>query len=153
MKIKASINFLPDKRDCVSLFSQTEGDFSIYIDNNLFFKEESICLLELCWECLLWRSGYKKFLHYVSMDSEESVFEIDVVEDEYKIDSVWKLWCNPCHCHSKIVHDAIDSFIRALSVEFTCKTNIRLRHVYVKIFREHIFFDTAIEFFDTYFSH
>ncbi|MGB0560805.1 MAG: hypothetical protein ACPGVO_03260 [Spirulinaceae cyanobacterium] len=112
------VSSLPDSEMIVSCI---EGRLLIYINNDVFFDEDHILLVEFAQDLLRWQAkithGLLMDFRYSSMDYEEEGILSFLKADDIKywrIYSVWQAFKSDSGIDIQHINRAIDSFISCL---------------------------------------
>lgn len=88
------VNWDPLIRD-ESIVAQIEGRFEIRLDNDVFFRDDYLCLLELGIQLTEWVDAIatddRPDMNYDAMDHDEPILQFRYRgEDEWRLDSIWQ---------------------------------------------------------------
>lgn len=111
-----------------------EGLFQIYLNNQLFFDDPYILLLELGLQLFRWRkkASYKEFedFSFKTMDYDEDpilLLKKGVKENKWKISSIWQLFESDEEIDHELLLNEVDDFLNKLEKELFESFNLNFK--------------------------
>lgn len=114
------------------ILADIEGELTIYINDELFFFDELILLMEFAIELSKWleviKVGLNKDFCYETMDFNESpILEFTQVKNnDWSISSIWQKFESKEAFSLQIIKNAVDVFLSNLTDELRIKYSINI---------------------------